>query len=113
VPLACCKLRVPSDDPLPRRYGVVSAAGTALARPPPNPDPKLSPWFESLRQPDTGASCCSISDCRPADYRIAGDHYEAFLEGKWVPVPQQKVLHRLDNPTGHAVVCWTPAVGIM
>lgn len=28
-------------------------------------------------------------------------------------VPADKILHRYDNPTGRAVVCWTPALGIM
>ena len=92
---------------------LLGTAATAYARPPPNPDPALVPWFESLRQPRTGASCCSISDCRPADYRTSGDHYEVMLEDRWVEVPPEKVLHRLDNPTGRGVVCWTPATGIM
>jgi hypothetical protein len=88
-------------------------AASADARPPPNPDPALAPWFESLRQPDSGASCCSTSDCRPVDFRTSGDHYEVFLQNRWMEVPQHAILHRLDNPTGRAVVCWTPVVGIM
>jgi hypothetical protein len=92
---------------------LVGTAATAFARPPPNPDPKLAPWFESLRQPKSGASCCSIADCRAADYRTSGNHYEVKLQGEWVQVPSEKILHRLDNPTGRAVVCWTPIVGIM
>lgn len=93
--------------------GLAVAATTADARPPPNPDPQLAPWFESLRQPKSGASCCSISDCRPADYRTVGNHYEVMLQEKWVEVPSDKILRRLDNPTGRAVVCWTPTIGIM
>jgi hypothetical protein len=42
----------------------ILAFGPALAAPPDNFDPKLSPWFDSLRQPGTGAGCCSIADCR-------------------------------------------------
>jgi hypothetical protein len=89
------------------------AANSAAARPPPNPDQGLSPWFEDLRQPGTGHSCCSIADCRPVDYRIIEDHYEAFVDDQWVAVPSDKVLRRLDNPTGRAVVCWTPYLGVM
>lgn len=92
---------------------VACTAATAIARPPPNADPKLAPWFESLRQPRSGASCCSIADCRPADFRTSGDHYEVKLQRGWTAVPREKILHRLDNPTGRAVVCWTPSVGIM
>ncbi len=88
-------------------------AGAALAMPPPNADPALSPWFQDLRQPGTGQSCCSIADCRPVDSRVVQNHYEAFVDDQWMTVPADKVLRRLDNPTGRAVVCWTPALGIM
>ncbi len=51
-------------------------------------------------QPGTGISCCSIADCRQTDYRAAGDHYEALVQGRWISVPPEKVLDRTDNPTG-------------
>jgi hypothetical protein len=81
--------------------------------PPENADPALAPWFNSLRAPFTNALCCSIADCRPTDSRISGDHYEAFVGGQWRSVPPDRVLQRTDNPTGRAVVCWTPSTGIM
>ena len=83
------------------------------AAPPPNADPALSPWYNSLRQPGSGVSCCSIADCRPVDYRTVGNHYEAYIEGEWLPVPPDKVLTRTDNPTGRAIACWTKLIGIM
>jgi hypothetical protein len=85
----------------------------AHARPPEGADPALAPWFQGLHQPGTGISCCSIADCRTTDYRTEGDHYEAFVQDRWIVVPPEKVLSRTDNPTGRAVVCWTPATGIM
>ena len=85
----------------------------ADAEPPPNADPALAPWFRSLLQPGTSVSCCSISDCRATEYRIEGDHYEALIGEKWLVVPADKILQRTDNPTGHAVVCWTPQRGIV
>ena len=97
---------------------IVAAAGLlmaarAAAAPPPDADYRLTPWFQSLRQPGTGTSCCSIADCRTTDYRISGDTYEALIDGRWVTVPAEKILQRADNPTGRAVVCWTPALGIL
>jgi hypothetical protein len=89
------------------------AATPALAAPPDDADPALAPWFNSLRAPWTNALCCSVADCRPTDARIAGDHYEAFVGGQWRAVPPDRILQRTDNPTGRAVVCWTPATGIM
>ncbi len=84
-----------------------------VSAPPENADPRLAPWFNSLRQPGTGVSCCSISDCRPVDYRVSGAGYEVWIEGTWRQVPADKILQGRDNPIGRAVVCWTPALGIM
>ena len=92
---------------------VVLTGMSADARPPDGADPSLAPWFQALRQPGTGISCCSVADCRQTEYRTSGDHYEALIEDRWLVVPPEKVLSRTDNPTGHAVVCWTPTTGIM
>jgi hypothetical protein len=92
---------------------VALLAPPAAAAPPPNADPELAPWFNSLRAPYTDQLCCSAADCRPALSRMRGGHYEAFIEGKWRPVPDDRVLNRPDNPTGHAVACWTPHAGVM
>ena len=88
-------------------------ATAAAAQPPPNADPTLAPWFRSLLQPGTQISCCSLADCRATDYRIRADGYEALVGGNWLLVPPEKILQRTDNPTGHAIVCWTPQRGIM
>jgi hypothetical protein len=86
---------------------------SATAAPPQNADPALAPWFRSLLQPGTSISCCSLADCRPTEYRIKADHYEALVGSKWLAVPPDKILQRTDNPTGRAIVCWTPQRGIM
>ena len=91
--------------------GLFTAA--AEARPPPNADMSLAPWFQSLRQPGTGISCCSMADCRQTDFRIRDGHYQAMVEGHWESVPPDVILQRADNPTGRAVVCYTPFRGIM
>jgi hypothetical protein len=93
--------------------GPIAAWHPAAARPPENADLSLAFWFEDLMQPVTGLPCCSISDCRRTQSRIMDSHYEALIEGKWLPVPPDKVLERTDNPTGQAVVCWLPWTGIL
>jgi hypothetical protein len=87
-------------------------AGPLLAKPPPGATAN-SLWFESLEDPETTLSCCDEADCRVVDDRIAGDHYEVLVRGAWIAVPAGKMLHRTDNPTGRAVLCWSPAFGIM
>ena len=69
------------------------------AEPPADADPALRPWFESLKQPGTGVSCCSISDCRPVQYRLAPEGYEALVGSLWVHVPDDRVL-RIKEPGG-------------
>lgn len=101
-------------------FGLYAVVSSAHAAPPANADPALAPWFKSLRD-KSGMQCCSIADCRPTDYRSAGDGYEVLIqrpefdiaEPTWTPVPQDKVLERTDNPVGRAVVCWTPFRGVL
>jgi len=92
---------------------LVCLAHAVLAAPPPNPDPALAPWFNSLRQPWTNALCCSMADCRPVESRLSDGHYDALIEGEWRRVPDHLILNRSDNPTGRAIACWTPQVGIL
>lgn len=93
--------------------------GSADAHPPANADPALAPWYQGLRA-ENGGSCCSQADCRPVDYRIAGDHYEALIgkqfeidPPRWVEVPPSHILKHTDNPVGRAVACWLPYTGIL
>jgi len=81
------------------------------AEPPEGADPALRPWFESLKQPGTGVSCCSISDCRPVQYRLVPEGYEALVGSIWVHVPDDRVLRNQKNPVGRAVLCRSPASG--
>ena len=92
---------------------LVGLLRTGTAAPPPDADPRFAPWFNSLRQPFTNALCCSEADCRRVDARLNDGHYEALIEGGWRRVPDHLILDRGDNPTGRAVACWTPQVGIL
>lgn len=82
---------------------------------PPGPNAE---WYRSLKQPDTGILCCSVSDCRPVLFRETAKGYEAFIDKRfgvgapddWEPVPPGTVLHGHDNPTGEAIACWTHGI---
>lgn len=96
------------------RFGALMLSVLVYTAAPEGSDPANAPWFQSLRQPDTGISCCSIADCRVAEYRVNADQeYEARIGDDWVLVPPEKVLQHEINPTGRAVVCWTPVLGVM
>jgi len=104
---------------LPLHYLAVGSAilfaggDTVSAAPPENADPSLAPWFQSLRQPGTGISCCSLADCRVTEYRTDAVGYEALIDNKWLAVPQERVLEHISNPTGRAIVCYHPGTGIL
>ncbi len=94
-------------------------ATNACAAPPENADPKMREWFEGLRQPSTGAPCCSISDCRRTEARHNESGWEVLIddrfgsrETKWTPVPRNRVLDQ-HNPIGEAIVCFLPGLGVM
>jgi hypothetical protein len=87
------------------------AAGALEAAPSENADPAMHGWFESLKQPGSGVSCCSIADCRPVDYKLDPGGYEALIEARWVRVPDDKILHGKPNPTGRGVLCRSPISG--
>lgn len=88
---------------------VLLTAGIVLANPPEGADLSLAPWYHGLKVPGTGMSCCSMSDCRPADYVIEDGRYKVTMpDGRRDFVPDSVVLHGHDNPTGRGVLCWTP-----
>lgn len=88
-------------------YIYLSVITASVAEPPTNANPALATWFRGLKAPN-GTACCTIADCRRADYRLTPDGYQAMIEGRWVSVPWERVLRRIDNPTGEAVVCYVP-----
>lgn len=84
----------------------------AIAAPPEEGDLSLAPWFKSLSASD-GTPCCSIADCRRTVSRLTAEGYLALIDDAWVVVPWDRVLRRVDNPTGEAVVCCAPRTKII
>ena len=93
---------------------LINSVQHVIAAPPSDltPNPVFSEWFKSLKQPSTATPCCSISDCRRVDYRIADDGtYEVRIEGSWHRVPNRIILRRQGNPVGRAVACYKTIFG--
>jgi hypothetical protein len=84
-------------------WAIVSSP--ALAAPPPDSDGRYHEWFQSLKQPGSGTSCCSIADCRVEPYRQTPIGYEVLIDGDWVLVPDDKILQQIENPVGRAITC--------
>lgn len=49
-------------------------------------------------------ACCSEADGHPATWRASPEGYEVLIEGEWMHVPPNAVLHRKDNPTGDSII---------
>lgn len=93
---------------------ILLTADAAFAAPPPGGPGAYSGWFRGLTAPDTGLGCCDTADCRFALWRYRDGGYEVWLDERWHPVPDEKVLDEsVANPTGQAVVCWSPHLGIL
>lgn len=102
--------------------GLWVAINRARAAPPDGADMSLAPWYHSLKQPQSGGSCCSMADCRPTEWQERATGMWAFIgkrafgdaaPDRWEPVPADAVINRMDNPEGRAVVCWTPRFGVL
>jgi len=68
-------------------------------------------WYQELKQPGTGLSCCNGTtngiegDCRPTRAYLNDDgQWYALLNGRWVPVPPRVVLKQLA-PDGSSHIC--------
>lgn len=73
-------------------------------------------WYQMLKQPGTGYSCCNgeikgangvvvEGDCRPTRaYQNDDGTWQALINGRWTPVPPRVVLQTLA-PDGSSHVC--------
>ena len=103
--------------PNPRRLAPVAALALLLAPPPlaahlPGAGPEMDAWFESLTAPDTSIPCCDRLDCHEVASRQGPAGWEAWHGGRWWPIPEEKIVTDTANPLEHAVLCWSPSLGM-
>src|SRR5690348_15897089 len=67
-------------------------------------------FYSTLMRKDTKTSCCNMSDCRPTESRMVGDHYEVKVDAAWVSVPKE-VIQNISAPDGGAHVCAPTQIG--
>jgi hypothetical protein len=72
---------------------------------------ELHHWYLTLKEPGTGASCCSKQDCRPTQHRINNGAVEVEVDGEWTSVPHYKILNT-PSPDLRSHVC-APRPGFM
>lgn len=64
-------------------------------------------WFKSLKQPETGFSCCDISDCKRTEADWKDGQWWADVNGAYTPIPPDKELDVMSFD-GEAYVCNSP-----
>ena len=82
-------------------------------------NPKLAPWFQSLTSRGAhGASresCCDGKDAThvaDVDWRSKDGHYQVFMEGSWVDVPDSAIVDG-PNLSGSTLVWTTHLNGLL
>jgi hypothetical protein len=68
-------------------------------------------FYSKWHMPDNpSASCCNEADCYPTEIKfVDGKIYAKRREdGKYIPVPPQKVEQNRDNPDGRNHLCAPP-----
>ncbi len=88
---------------------VIATVTYGFCQPPPGADPRIRIWPAGSRACGSAGQAhraARWSDCRlSTDYRAGASGYEAMVAGRWIAVPQDKILRGITNPTGRAVVC--------
>lgn len=70
-------------------------------------------WYQELKQPGTGYSCCNgtingiLGDCRPTRaYQDDDGAWHALVDGKWVKIPPRVILPQATlSPDGRSHIC--------
>ena len=72
-------------------------------------DNPLKPWFDSLRS--AKGYCCSEADGKETEYDINETHYYVPVDGVWVQVPDDAVIHE-PNKLGRPMLWLDPRQNI-
>lgn len=64
-----------------------------------------SDWFQSLKQPRSGKSCCDIADCTRTRAEWRQGTWFAEILGKWREVPADTIVQKPPSLDGDAYVC--------
>jgi hypothetical protein len=68
-------------------------------------------FYSTWHMPDNpSVSCCNEADCYPTEIKyVDGELYAKRREdGKYIPIPPQKVERNRDNPDGRNHLCAPP-----
>jgi hypothetical protein len=90
---------------------VVSTAVGQQHQHPPQDEALHEKFYSGWYMPDNPSkSCCNKSDCYPTEIKYVGGSIYARRreDGKYIPIPPQKVERNRDNPDGRSHLCAPP-----
>ena len=81
---------------------------------PPQDQPLHEKFYSTWHMPDQpGVSCCNNADCYPTEIQYVNGNIFAKRreDGKFIPIPPEKVERNRDNPDGRNHLCAPPPIG--
>jgi hypothetical protein len=99
----CCVLAMPAK--------AQDADDHAARHHPPQDVPLHEKFYSTWHMPDRPyVSCCNDADCYPTEIKyVDGTIYAKRREdGKYIPIPPEKVERNRDNPDGRNHLCAPP-----
>lgn len=89
-------------------------ASSALAQEhhhPPEHTPLHEHFYSRWMRPDMPTvSCCNLTDCAPTEAKMIAGRWWAkrHQDGKWLPIPPEKIELNRDSPDGRSHLCVQP-----
>jgi hypothetical protein len=83
---------------------VVALTGSTLAEDPHGHAKYHHGFYEHLKVPGSGLSCCNDNDCAPAAHRSTPAGIEVYVRGRWIVPPRDRTMEMI-TPDGGAHVC--------
>jgi hypothetical protein len=82
---------------------------------PPQDQPLHEKFYSTWHMPDhPSVGCCNNADCYPTEIKIVDGliYAKRREDGKYIPVPPEKVEHHRDNPDGRNHLCAPPPTAL-
>lgn len=81
-------------------------------------------FYMRWKQPGSDQSCCNarieregieVGDCEPTRAEVRNGAWWAWLrqEGRWLPIPDAKIIREPNPNVVDAHLCWSPVSGVL
>jgi len=103
------------------RVALLLFAAPALAQ---QHSPFHNDFYRYWKQPGSSLSCCDarienggieVGDCEPTQAVMHAGRWVAWLrqEGRWIEIPDSRIIRERNPNVVEAHLCWSPASGVI